>query len=159
MGRHGVPIQVRIWRYVDPHGPNGCWQWTGRLSASGYGLMSYNGRGAKSIGAHRLMYELLVEPIPAGLVIDHLCRNIRCVNPDHLEAVTTAENVRRGFLYKVWPAECPQGHPFTDENTGRMARSGGRTTRRCLACHRDRENARYHSRADLDTANPVKANA
>lgn len=149
MGKHGVHIQRRIWRYVDPHGPNGCWQWTGRLSASGYGLMSHNGRGGKSVGAHRLMYEILVERIPEGLVIDHLCRNIRCVNPDHLEAVTTAENIRRGYLYKVWPPECPKGHPFDEANTGWMKTKRARRTRRCLQCHRDSERRRAQRKRDI----------
>jgi hypothetical protein len=48
------------------------------------------------IRAHRFAYELLVGPIPEGLVIDHLCRNRRCVNPAHLEPVTAEENWRRG---------------------------------------------------------------
>jgi hypothetical protein len=46
-------------------------------------------------------YEHHVGPIPDGLVIDHLCRVHNCVNPEHLEPVTPAENTRRGHLAKL----------------------------------------------------------
>jgi hypothetical protein len=69
--------------------PNGCWRWLGRFDANGYGRQGRR-------WAHRIVYELLVGPIPAGAVLDHLCRTKWCVNPDHLEPVTHAENCRRG---------------------------------------------------------------
>ncbi len=71
----------------------GCWEWTGNVDSHGYGQTLYLGR---RIGAHRFAYLLLVGEIPDGLVVDHLCRNRLCVNPDHLEPTTNRENVLKG---------------------------------------------------------------
>jgi hypothetical protein len=71
---------------------NGCWIWSGGLKLNGYGYLRV---GKKGHLAHRWVYEELVGPIPNGLTIDHLCRVKACVNPDHLEPVTNAENIRR----------------------------------------------------------------
>lgn len=72
--------------------PSGCWLWTGGLAANGYGRLSVDGRLTY---AHRAAYEIHVGPIPDDLTIDHLCMVRRCINPDHLEPVTRAENSRR----------------------------------------------------------------
>jgi hypothetical protein len=72
--------------------PNGCITWGGTCDRYGYGRFKLNGRMDK---AHRVAYELFVGPIPAGLVIDHLCRHRACVNPQHLEAVTQTVNIQR----------------------------------------------------------------
>lgn len=72
---------------------SGCWEWTANLTAAGYGMLNV-GNGKYGY-AHRYSWEHMRGPIPAGLTIDHLCRNRRCVNPDHLEPVTQAENNRR----------------------------------------------------------------
>ena len=72
----------------------GCWEWDACLNDAGYGLKGHH-------RAHRLMYEKHKGPIPEGLQIDHICRNRKCINPDHLEAVTHAENGRRGVNAKL----------------------------------------------------------
>jgi hypothetical protein len=72
-----------------------CWVWTGCRIYSGYGRLSVAG---KLVLAHRYAYELLRQPIPAGLTLDHLCRNRACINPEHLEPVSVAENTRRGGM-------------------------------------------------------------
>jgi hypothetical protein len=74
---------------------DGCWEWGGAKS-DGYGQIRSGGRGPL-LKAHTVMYELLVGPVPEGLMLDHLCRHRGCVRPDHLEPVTNQENARRGL--------------------------------------------------------------
>ncbi len=69
-----------------------CWEWTGAVNKHGYGFLTLS-RARWYV--HRLMWTTLVGPIPKGMVIDHLCRNPPCCNPDHLEVVTQIENMRR----------------------------------------------------------------
>lgn len=99
-----------------------CWLWTG-LQHKGYGRYS-DGL------AHRVSYEIHRGPIPDGLELDHLCRTPLCVNPDHLEPVTRAENMRRRAAAKT---HCINGHEYTPENTYVMAGAGYRS---CRACNR-----------------------
>lgn len=109
--KHGDPLATkriigddaaRFWSYVRKTGPDECWMWTGAICGAprgkGYGHLNIGGR---LVMAHRFAYELLVGPIPEGLVLDHLCREQYCVNPAHLEPVTQRTNVHRGLLLKV----------------------------------------------------------
>lgn len=147
-GNHPAPfdedgnatMSEAAWRrfvgHIDLTDPNGCWTWTSSKSF-GYG---YFWLGKKRIRAHRLAYEMLVERIPDGLCLDHLCRNRACVNPDHLEAVTPTENLMRGespAAINAAKTHCPKGHPYSGSN---LLFSSG--SRRCLTCHRDRERQR-----------------
>ena len=100
--RYGLDELERLLQHVDV---GLCWMWTGSTDDEGYGLF----RSGGSPLAHRRCWELLVGPIPDGLVLDHLCRVRACVNPDHLEPVTQLENVRRGANRPR--LTCPAGHP------------------------------------------------
>lgn len=78
--------------------PKACWEWCGCRSHGRYGSFRFEGRMRV---AHRLAYEQWVGVIPDGMEIDHLCRNIICVNPEHLEAVTHQVNMQRGATCKA----------------------------------------------------------
>lgn len=85
-----------------------CWEWTGAINSNGYGNSWYD---ESYTTAHRVGYILTCGPIGDGLHLDHLCRVRHCVNPDHLEQVTTAENNRRAMAFKMREASRPL-HPI-----------------------------------------------
>lgn len=81
---------------INFRGPNGCWEWTGGKSR-GYGKFhAHTGRWTNNQSTHIILYEMRNGAVPVGKVLDHLCRNVACCNPAHLEAVTTRENTMRG---------------------------------------------------------------
>ena len=94
-------LEERFWAKVDVRDMNGCWLWTGSCQKKGYGQIrvTTNGRYRMPL-AHRVAWELLVGPIPDGLVLDHDnsefgCHNPSCVRPDHLEMTTQMKNLQR----------------------------------------------------------------
>src|ERR1044072_9284041 len=91
------PEWKRFWSQVR-FIPDCCWEWTAGMNQYGYGRFTLTGprETSQKVQAHRYSYEQLVGPIPEGLVLDHLCRNRACVNPDLLEPVTLKENILRG---------------------------------------------------------------
>lgn len=116
----------------------GCWLWQNDIY-KGYGRLMC---GRKRLLAHRYVYTQVRGEIPSGLTLDHLCRVKNCVNPDHLEAVTTQENTRRATQY-YWSThtKCPKaGHEYTKDNIILRVRhkNGERyVARSCKTCHRD----------------------
>ena len=94
------PAAVALfWARISEDKRYGCWLW-GKPHPMRYGKLHCKAAGVRAMPAHRFAWELLRGPIPDGHEIDHLCRVMACVNPDHLEPVTPSENVRRGWAYR-----------------------------------------------------------
>lgn len=116
-----------------------CWLWTGTTVHGGYGQARWNGEPHQ---AHRLVYELTVGPIPDGLMLDHLCRVRHCVNPAHLEPVTSHENILRGQVPTANRTRCKNDRHDLDQ-VGVYIDSSG--CHRCAAC-RAESKARHRAR-------------
>jgi hypothetical protein len=125
----GVPFEERFWARVEK--TDACWLWTGGKSHDGYG--SLNRTNGPKVRAHRASYEMFVGPIPEEMTVDHICFNTLCVNPEHLQLLSSADNARRQRLRLL--GLCSNGHKMTPENT--YVRPGT-DVRRCKTCVRDR---------------------
>lgn len=131
-----IPLLDRLLAKTNKNGDtfyNGtaCWIWFGNINPDGYGQI-HNTETDSNMGAHRAAYVLFKGPIPDGLTIDHLCRRRNCVNPEHLECVSSKENTLRGFgpgAINARKDECIRGHTFTEENT--LSQKGGRLCKTC----------------------------
>lgn len=139
-----MPPKRDFWGKVAfPAAHEGCWEWQGSVSPSGYGRARV---GNTNSYAHRVTYVLLRGPIPEGRELDHLCRNRACCNPDHLEPVTCRENVLRGYRARGKATvnhastHCKSGHAFDVANTRDTFVAGQANPRRfCRACDRERK--------------------
>ena len=131
------PVPDQLAEQITVDHVSECWLWTG-WRRNGYGITRLESRNLLYL--HRVMYELLRGPIPAGMQIDHLCRIRLCCNPEHLEVVTPRENFLRQPRNGTH-THCVHGHELTPENL--KIRPDGR--RLCRACHRATQ-MRYRER-------------
>lgn len=128
-----LTVDERFWNRLRETA-DGCWEWAEYVDEKGYGRFW---DGSRTIRAHQYSYSALVGDVPAGLELDHLCRNRRCANPYHLDPVTHAVNMARSdniLLANAAKSHCLRGHEFTPENT--YAKNDG--GRQCRACDRER---------------------
>jgi len=126
-----LPFEQRFWARVQKG--DGCWLWTGSCTSEGYGQVQ---RDRTFLLAHRVAYELLRGPVPDGLTIDHVCRVRNCVNPAHLEPVSSRINILRGDGLTAVNSRkdcCIRGHLLAGDNL----RITPRGARACRACHRE----------------------
>ena len=149
MSAHFLPMAERLASKSALGGPDGtCLEWTDYVDPQGYGHIRV---GKKIKLAHRVAWEEVRGVIAGGLVIDHMCRNRRCVEVDHLRLVTPRVNALENSLgiaaANVRKTHCIKGHEFSPENTQSEAAPTGihpdKRVRRCAACHRAQSRAYY----------------
>lgn len=115
--RLGIPYEERESGFSTP-----CWIWQRTIDRHGYALMHHDGRTQH---AYRVYYGQAKGLIPTGLELDHLCRNRACINPDHLEPVTSKENVHRGKTAKLTVAQVEDIRNLSAERGSDLARRFG----------------------------------
>jgi hypothetical protein len=146
------PFEDRFWSKVDKSaGPDGCWPWLAHVQTRGYGqfhVAVIKGRCIR-MPAHRVAWVLAKDTIPPGKVLDHICKNTKCVNPAHLRPVLQRENCMElarptPFYSNKLKTHCKFGHPFDGANTvwHKRPQDGG-PTRVCAACRPWARNSVY----------------
>lgn len=118
---------------ISPEPNSGCWLWTGEWSP-------HYAKWRRQY-VHRLTYVALRGPIPSGLQLDHRCRVTICVNPWHLDAVTSRENTLRGHgrtAKQARQTHCIRGHELVGSNLYVSAEG----KRSCRACWKERDQLR-----------------
>jgi len=142
-----IPARDRLMSRIRVR-DDGCWEWTGFITARGYGACGY--RGKRNVLAHRAVYTEFVGPIADDLTLDHQCHNRdqscpggntcphrRCVNPEHVEPVPGAVNSSRSVFARR--THCPKGHPYDGDNLA-LTCNGGRF---CRTCSQERARKRH----------------
>lgn len=128
-----TPQKIKLFEKRFKRGnPDECWNWTGVVHKFGYAIWGCNGKAHR---AHRVSFALYKGKLMPPLVIDHLCRNRRCVNPNHLQQVTRGENTLLGLgpsAENKRKATCIYGHPFVGKNLYIHGPTGARQCRTCL---------------------------
>lgn len=136
----------RFFRYIElgpSHRLGRCWLWTASVTPKGYGMFSPGPKGPKTQSVHTWTFAYIRgETIPEGLQLDHLCRVRHCANPWHLEPVTAKTNQVRSPFDPAARTHCPQGHPYSVENTYVYP---NRASRSCRICSR-RARSDYEAR-------------
>lgn len=128
---------------IEKDPASGCWLWTGTINRDGYGTFSHRSR---HVLAHRLAYQRYKGAFPEGTITDHLCRVRNCVNPEHLEPVTNAENLKRGRRWNSEKTHCPNGHEYSGDNLYIVGRY--RKYRQCRKCHKIAAHKYYEKNKD-----------
>ena len=116
---------------------NGCIAWTGYIAKDGYGRFTVRG---KWVYPHRVAYESIHGPIPAGFQMDHLCRMRSCINPEHLRPVIQKENILCGegiAAKNAAKTHCKNGHPLFGPNLRLQAHGKKYVSRVCRKCNVD----------------------
>ena len=135
---------------VSVNSTTGCWDWNAGCIPCGYGLFrvpanerkaytrgNTQKRGERNFSAHRVCWSIFKGALSPHLVLDHTCRNRKCVNPDHLrevdEYVNGTENSVSVQAINAQKTHCIHGHEFTPENTI-ISNREGRVGRKCRKC-------------------------
>jgi len=122
----------------------GCWVWNGFINNYGYGEFGISG---KRYRAHRVSFSLFSGELVNGMVIDHICKNKACVNPDHLRQVTQKfnclDNSSSPPAINSVKTHCKYGHELTDDNV--YKHSSGRYCLTCRKRHKDNWIKKYRN--------------
>lgn len=143
-----VPVftgHERFFSKIKINKDNDCWDWVSNIGKSGYGSF---GVKKATFTAHRVSWSIFVGDVKKDMVLDHLCSNRKCVNPDHLREVTHRENLMASSLTMASinssKTKCKRGHALEGENIYKTSKGG----RQCVQCRRGADRNRYWENPD-----------